>query len=218
MKKPIEVKIPTNPKDLRIRHFASMALMPQKEIMYGDEGVYFLSSFTGVRYHKLMDFRVDDIRVMIATARATLSKMKLTSKLPERVTFAGTSYVLVDPKKVGIGWHIDFNHGNKNSWITKDPVRLSCMFYLQEGLNYSDVDENDNIKFPIDSRYEIFKEHFPLELFMPCCDFFLKRSLNSIRKSMVIEIVRNSKSKREAIGSVVKMINPLHGKKLSSQS
>lgn len=209
MKKQIEISIPTNAKDLRIKHFASMALVPINEVMHGEEGLYFLSSFTGLRYNKLLDFGVDDIRKMIATARATLSKMQLSDKLPEQITIAGTSYILVNPNKVGIGWHIDFNNGAKKNWISKDPVRLACLFYLQEGFNYSDVDENDNIKFPIDSRYEIFKEHFPLELFIPACGFFLNQSINSIRKSMV-----NALPWRSQISLAAKEINPLRGKKL----
>ena len=205
MKKQIEVKIPTKAADLRIKHFKSMSMAPLDPILHGDEGLHFLASFTGLRNSQLLDFRVEDIRTMTATALATLSKMDLTSKLPDTIKLAGTSYRLVNPDKVGIGWHIDF----KNCDINKDPVRLACMFYLQEGFNYSDVDENDNIKFPIASRHEIFAEHFPLDLFIRASGFFLRRSLNSMKRSMESKLSLKQK---------LRQINPFNGKQLLKQS
>ena len=206
----IEVRIPTKAEDLRIRHFESMSAAPTGLTVRKEEGLHFLASFTGLHYRQLLDFRVEDVSKMIATALATLSKMNLTDKLPERIKIAGKPYCLVDPNKVGIGWHIDFSKCN----INKDPVRLACLFYLQEGFNYSDVDENDNIKHPIDSRYEVFRDHFPLDLFIRCCGFFLTRSLNSTRRSMV---TAKNLSLKDQISLMLKANNPFRGKQLLKQ-
>lgn len=206
MKTQKEIGIPTSPKDLRIRHFRSMAFAPSEGFNRIQEGLLFLASFTGLRYNQLLDFKPDDIKDIQRIALRTLSKMDLVSKLPEEVVLAGTSYYLVHPDKVGIGWHIDFKACN----IEKDPVRLACLFYVQKGYNYSDVDENGNITYPIDSRYKVFEEHFPLEIFLRAANFFLKRSLNLVRKSLVIETI----SMRTRISLAARVINPLSGKQL----
>lgn len=209
MKKQIEIKIPSNPKDLRIKHFHSMSMAPANGFDNTEQGLYFLASFTGLRYNQLLDFKATDITRMTAIALTVLSKLDLVSKLPEEITLAGTSYYLVQPDKVGIGWHIDF----KNCSIKKDPVRLACMFYLQKDFNYSDADENGNITFPIDSRYKVFEEHFPLDLFIRSAGFFLRKSLSSIRKSIVIETTEM----RVRTSLAAKAINLFNGRKLSKQ-
>ena len=146
---------------------------------------------------------------MAATAIKAMSNMDVTSKLPESITLKGQRFCLVDPGKVGIGWHIDWNSSAKQKTIEKDPVRLACLFYLPEGYNYSDVDANGNITHPIASRYELFKEEFPLDLFIRCTNFFLKRSLTLTKRSMVREIARRSRRK---INTGVAVLNLFNGK------
>ncbi len=209
-KKQIEVKMPAGPKDLRIKHFHSMGLAPVNDFTHADEGLYFLAAFLGLRYNQVLDFLVDDVKKMTALALSALSKMDLKSELPKEITLDGQKFYLVEPDKIGIGWHIDF----KNCNITKDPVRMACLFYLQKGFNYSDVDENSNITHPIDSRYKLFEEHFPLDLFIRACSFFLKRSLNSIRRALVIE---SQKKLRSRISLAKKTTNPFNGKRLLRQ-
>lgn len=204
MKPQIEIKMSKNPKDLRIRHFQSMSLAPENGFSHAQEGMFFLASFLGLRYQQLLDFKAADIKRMTGIALAALSKLDLTSALPKEIVIAGTSYYLVEPNKVGIGWHIDF----RNCSIIKDPVRMACMFYLQKGYNYSDADENGNIRFPIDSRYKPFEEHFPLDLFIRASGFFLKRSLHSILRTTLIETTQ----KRVQISLVARLINPFSGR------
>lgn len=209
--KEIEVRIPTNPKDLRIKHFKSMSFFSasQTEFKTIQESMFFLSAFTGLPYNVLMDFRAADIKKMAAAALNAISKLDLISKLPEEIKLAGTTYYLVQPDKVGIGWHIDFKSCN----IEKDPVRLACMFYLQKGYNYSDVDENGNIKFPIDSRYKVFEEHFPLDLFIRTAGFFLSRLISSTQKELLAE----TKGIRKRISLARVIMNPSSGKRLLKQ-
>jgi hypothetical protein len=204
----IEARIPTSAKALRIRHFASMAMAPEQDFQTDQDSLLFLAEFTGLGYNRMLDFTIEDVRKMRTVAMTALASMDLVSELPKTITLQGQTFYLVDPEKVGIGWHIDFN----NSSIKKDPVRLACLFYLPEGFNYSDVDENGNIKFPIASRHALFAEEFPLDLFIRCSNFFLKRSLTSTARSMVKQIANQKQTNRISTG--IKVLNLFNGRRL----
>lgn len=203
----MEVKIPTSAKGLRIRHFSSMPMVPEDGFKQDYDSLLFLAEFTGLGYNRMLDFTLKDIKTMRDTALKAMATMDIVSKLPKSITLKDQTFYLVDPDKVGIGWHIDFN----NSSIKKDPVRLACLFYLQEGYSYSDVDENGNIKFTIASRYELFKEEFPLDLFIRCSNFFLKRSLASTERSMVREIAKTKAVNKISTG--IQVLNLFSGKR-----
>lgn len=209
--KQIEVRLPRNSKELRIKHFASMAMLPVKDFSTDRDRILFLSEFLGLHYNEVLRFRISDIAKMAKHAAKAISKMDLTSALPETIELKGQRFCLVDPDKIGIGWHIDFSATS----IKKDPVRLACLFYVPEGFNYSDVDQNGNLEHPIASRYDLFEREFPLDLFIRSSDFFLRKSLHSIRRSMVQESAR--KKLRKTISSAVKRLNPFNGKRASMQ-
>lgn len=216
----IEVRIPSSAKGLRIKHFKSMSAVPiESETLTKDDVTYFaeavrsasnslvfLSDFTGLRYGQLLDFTTSDIRKMTSSALKAISEMNLDIKLPESIVLGGKKFNRVDPDKIGIGWHIDF----ADTSITKDPVRMACLFYLPEGYNYSDMDENGNITHPIASRYELFDEEFPLELFIASANFFLRKSLRSTRASMVKQLTRERT--RRKISSALQKLSLFYGR------
>lgn len=197
--------------DLRIKHFKSIPFAPVKEFTHHDEQLFFLSAFTGLRYNQCLDFLETDIKKMVALALSAISKMDLKSKLPDVLILGGKKFYLAQPDKIGIGWHIDFGKCN----IEKDPTRMACLFYLPEGYNYSDIDENNNITHPIDSRYQLFADEFPLDLFIRAASFFLQRSLDSILKQAMIS---KKLTLKERISLVTKVINPLRGKQVLKRS
>jgi hypothetical protein len=207
----INVSIPTVASKLRIKHFAAMQHVPIDGFNNDKDRIAFLAKFTGLRYGQVLDFTPVQIQRMTEHAMQAISTLDLISALPEAIELEGTTYKLVDPDKVGIGWHIDFSSCD----IAKDPVKLACLFYLQEGYNYSDVDENGNIKFPIDSRYDLFAKSFELSLFMRCASFFLRKSLSLTSELMV----QNLKSKKasERISFLIKVLNPSNGRRASKQ-
>lgn len=184
-----------------------MPMVPEDGFKQDYDSLLFLAEFTGLGYNRMLDFTLKDIKTMRDTALKAMATMDIVSKLPKSITLKDQTFYLVDPDKVGIGWHIDFN----NSSIKKDPVRLACLFYLQEGYSYSDVDENGNIKFTIASRYELFKEEFPLDLFIRCSNFFLKRSLTSTERSMVREIAKTKAVNKISTG--IQVLNLFSGKR-----
>jgi hypothetical protein len=71
------------------------------------------------------------------------------------------------------------------------------------------VDENDNLLNPIADRYDIIKEHMPLDVFMNASAFFLSK----IKQSMLIsvQILRT----RKVIEKMLSRPN-LRGKKAST--
>lgn len=199
--------MPNGAKELRIKHFKSMTHVPAEGFSNSQDSLPFLAEFLNLNYNQVLDFRQRDVDKMVRLAVKALARMDLTSKLPKEITLGGTKFVLVDPDSIGIGWHIDF----KSCSISKDPVRLACLFYVQEGYNYSDVDQNGNITYNIASRYELFEREFPLDLFIRSSNFFLKRSLTSIKRSTVIEIAQ--KKAKNKISSAIRSLNLLNGKR-----
>jgi hypothetical protein len=202
----IEVRMPSGPKQLRIKHFKSMAHVPEEGFDAAQDNLVFLAEFLDLNYNHMLDFRAKDIIKMTEIAVKCLARMDLKGKLPKEITLGHNKFTLVDPDKIGIGWHIDF----QNCDINKDPVRLACLFYIPQGFNYSDIDENGNLLYPIDSRYEIFEKEFPLDLFIRCAGFFLRKSLISTKRLMVIEIAKKKATKKTS--SLLKTLNLFNGK------
>jgi hypothetical protein len=99
---------------------------------------------------------------------------------PKEITLKGKVYEIVNPEKVGVGWHADFSKMD----IDRDPVQLACMFYFPKGSIYGDVDENDNLLNPIKDRYNDFADHMELKVFLEACAFFLRKAEQSMRLSM----------------------------------
>jgi hypothetical protein len=202
----IEVKIPTSAKGLRIRHFNSMSMLPEEGFDNAQDGLVFLSDFLGLRYNQVLDFTKKDVEKMLEACIKAFTGLDLISEVPKELILDGQKFYLVDPDKVGIGWHIDFSKQD----IVKAPVRLACLFYLPEGFNYSDVDVNGNITQPIDSRVALFEEHFPLELFIRAAGFFLKKLLESEMRSTVLSLAKNKQTR--SLKHLKKILNLSRGK------
>lgn len=205
----IETKMPGSAKDLRIKHFESLSLIPEEGIKTDRQMLTFLSGFTGLKYSQLLHYTPKQLCKMTELAMRAISKLDTASPLPKTLKLKGQNFYLSDPDKIGIGWHIDWSKCN----IKKDPVRMACLFYLPENYDYSDQDANGNITHPIASRYDLFAEEFPLDLFMRCSAFFLVKSLRSKRRSMVLQIAE--RRTQERVSLAIRLINPFSGKRLS---
>lgn len=202
-----EYRMPNGAKELRIKHFGSMAVLPSNGFQSDRDKILFLSEFTGLPYNKILDFTVGDIQKMVLLATKGIAQMNLAAPLPKTIVLKGQRFNLVDPDKIGIGWHIDY----QNSSIKKDPVKLACLFYVPEGFNYSDVDENGNLTHPRDARYDLFADEFPLDLFIRCASFFLRKSLRSTWKLTARSLAQHRTIKR--IGSVLRSLHLFSGKR-----
>ena len=193
-------------KNLRIKHFTAFNYVTTEigESQDVFEQSIFISTLTGVSMSKLKMLSFEQIEKLFRYSLASFSGMKLGVDAPKEVTINGVDYEMVNPEKVGYGWHID--------WRAKkfdiDPVWFACLFYIPKGSNYGETDENDNLLHPISERYEDFKEHFPLELFVNASAFFLLKSYKWMRTSMVKEKTKIA---------VTKFLNRLRGSKTKRQ-
>ena len=113
---------------------------------------------------------------------------------PEKeIEVLGQKYELVDPKKVGVGWHIDVS----NSDMQSNPARLVALMYIEKGTNYGDLDQNGNMIYSNQEREKIFKQHIPLPIYLNVVSFFLRQSIVLIEnftenpKRTKLRLIRN---------------------------
>ena len=63
----------------------------------------------------------------------------------------------------------------RRSDFKKDPIRMASLCYIEKGMSYAQKGENDRIENPTFERDEVFKEHFPLDVYLDLNAFFLKK-------------------------------------------
>ena len=117
----------------------------------------------------------------------------------DEISINGVDYVLVDPSKVGIGWHIDIS----NSDLQNDPSRLASLMYIEKGTTYGELDENLNMKYSNQERAKLFEEHLPLPDYLNLVSFFLRQS---------IELMSNYTENKKIRKSLLKATIGLFGK------
>lgn len=177
----VVVKLPKSKNDLRIKHLN--VLMSLTESMDLNSQINAISKISGVSKAKLHTVMISDIKAMTIHLIGLFGKIKATDMPPEKVSINGIDYDRVDPDKTPIKYHIDYSVSD----FEKDPVRLACMCYVPSGTKYGDIDENDNIIYPIASRWSEFNDHFPLELYIQMCAFFLRNYNRSILRLEAME-------------------------------
>jgi len=179
--KELQIKLPKTINDLRIRHLNAFSDEHFKiEKLNLNSKVIFIANITLVSVAKLMTIDYKDIEKMFNHCMELFSDYKVNGNPKKELTINGVEYELVDIRKVGIGYHIDC----EGSDFVKDPVRLACINYIPKGTIYGELDANDNLKHPIASRYEDFKEHFKMIDFVELQGFFLLKHVNSMNNYM----------------------------------
>ena len=201
----MEIKLPNKTNDLRIEHFTALQnpyFLTEEKLDIMDQ-LEFIHLFTNISRPKLKRINATDIAKMFSHIVRLYSGIKV-NKPPKEITLNGIKFELINPEKVGVGWHADFSKGD----MKKDPTYFGCLFYFPKGQLYGSVDENDNLLNPIADRYEIIKEHMPLDVFMNASAFFLTK----IKQSMLISV-----QKARARKTIERMLSPLslRGKKAS---
>lgn len=194
----MDIKLPKSSKDLRIKHLKPI----QSDKYLGQLDlplmVEFISDFTGVSKNKLMRIDYKDIVKMTAHINGLYANFDVNKRPPKEITINGKEYEMVNPEKIGVGWHMDWSHLD----IEADPVRMACLMYYPKGAIYGDVDEYDNLLNPIKDRYNDFENHFPLQTFLEASDFFLERFVQSAKRYTGSQILISKARK----------LNPFNGK------
>lgn len=201
----MEIRLPKRTVDLRIKHLKSLNNVDTEPPRTLEELVTFVSEFTGEKRSVVEAFTTKGEILKIYKHLIDLfAEFKVMGKPPQTITLKGKEFELIDPEKVGIGWHIDY----EKSDVEKDPVRVACLFYHPKGAIYGAVDENKNLINPIKDRYNLFENEFPLTTFLECTAFFLQRSLKSMKLS-----IQKQKAHNEMIQRIEKVRSYLSGKK-----
>jgi hypothetical protein len=177
----LEIKLPKTINDLRIRHLKAFSDEHFKvENISLNDKVIFLANITLVSVPKLLSVDYRDIEKMFSHCMSLFDNYKVNGSPKEFITVNNIDYQLVDQRKVGIGYHIDV----EKSDFVNDPVRLACINYIPKGTIYGCMDENENMLYPISSRYEDFKEHFKMTDFVELQGFFLLKDVRLMSNYM----------------------------------
>ncbi len=174
-----ELRLPKSTNDLRIKHFKILSDPMYQGNMSFEMVVKFMADFTGEHVNDIRTIYPDILMKAFDHVQTIFSGLHIGTP-PKTLTLGGVEFELVDPNKVGIGWHIDFS----NIDIDKDPVKKACLFYYPKGVKYGVTDENKNLLHPIRSRYTLIEREMPLDVFMSAAAFFLLK----IKKSMTLSM------------------------------
>jgi hypothetical protein len=183
----MEIRLPKTTSDLIIRHYAPLMNEDYQQEITLEKMADFISEVSGISANKIKSkVHYQDLLKMFTHVSELYAGINPSSTPPKEVVYNGVTYELINPEKVGTGWHIDFGYCD----IEKDPVQLACLFYYPKGSHYGEIDINDNLVHPIKDRYNIFADNMQLDTFISCCAFFLRNYEKSIRKFTVKEIAK----------------------------
>lgn len=172
----IEIKIGKRTSDLRIEHYRVIQDNSFTDSPDLQEMIQIIHLYTNVSPSKIRMFTMKEIAKMYTAICKQFAGLKVNNEPKKELVFQGVKYKLIDPEKVGVGWHQDFR-----TVSIDQPTRLAAMFYLPDGIIYGEEDEYGNLKSSIRDRAPIFAEHMELQTFIDACAFFLRRFEKSTR-------------------------------------
>lgn len=192
----MEIKLPKDKSGLRIKHLPVLyderlsAAAPTMSLK-----IDVLHKFTGLPKPNLHLINGEDIAKMFTHLLTIIASMDKESQPPKEIVLDGQTFTLVDFEKVGAGWHADV----ESSEFDVDPVRLACICYIPNGTFYGEIDQHQNLKYPIADRWQLFYDHFPLETFLQLSAFFLRRFNQSMSEFIKRARKRIRKERRKAV-------------------
>ena len=205
----MEIRLPKTSKDLRIKHFKALRSLESELPRTMIELIEFIALFSGEPVSKIKAVVTKDDLIRMYTHIVSIFEDFKVMNPPKEITLKGRVFELVDPEKVGVGWHIDYEKAN----ITEDPIRVACLFYFPKGEIYGAVDENKNLINPIKDRYNLIENELPLITFLECNAFFLRR----FHKSMMLSTQRKKVSLKTS-EIITRVQSYLSGKKSLTES
>lgn len=177
----MEVRLPKDKSGLLIKHLPAVAdqRLNEKVPTIGLK-IDTLRIFTGLSKVRLHTWELDDVDKAFTHLLEIIATIDIVSPLPEELQVGDQVFILIDPEKAPAGWHADYAESD----FSVDPVRLACMCYIPKGTFYGQVDQHDNLIYPIRSRHELFTNHFPLEVYIRLTAFFLRKFETSMNAYM----------------------------------
>jgi hypothetical protein len=135
-----------------------------------DFQVQVVSIFSNVSKPKLYNSDAVDVRRAFNHLIHILSE---ESELVGHVTINKKKYVFDKVfEKKSTGFIIDIKILEN---VFDSPYKILAMLYIEEGMTYNQLDDNDNVLNPTSERIAIFKEDFPGDEFLNVFAFFLDR-------------------------------------------
>lgn len=190
----MEIKLPKDKHGLRIKHLPAF-----QDKRLGDEAqtvslkIDTLHKFTGISKPRLWSIPEHQLSILFNHLIWIFVEMDVKSDPPKEIEIEGQFFELVDFEKAPAGWHAD----NEESNYKLDPVRLACICYIPKGTHYGEIDQHENLLYPISSRHGLFSEHFPLEAYMQLTAFFLRR-FNKSMNDFTARSIRKLRRRRNA--------------------
>lgn len=199
----IEIKMPASADDLRIHHIDALTNKRFKKANLSLEDIIaLLSIISSATQNELKKVNISELQNLYLHCLRLFSECELKEPQQE-IEIQGVKYELVNPRKVGIGWHIDI----ANSDFEKEPSRLASLMYIEKGTNYGDTDQNGNMLYSNQDRQKIFEKHLPLPIYLNLVSFFLRQSL------VLMKNYTEPQKKKKKI-NLLKNLLALRGKKL----
>ena len=183
----INIKAPKTLNDLRIKHLKALTDEKYQKAMNLGTIIEFICLITGAKRSDLNKVNISELRKIHEHCIGLFKNFQLTEPKQE-ISILNKDYVLVDPAKVGIGWHIDIS----NSDLQNDPSRLASLMYIEKGTVYGELDENLNMKYSNQGRAKIFEEYLPLPDYLNLVSFFLRQSIELMSNYTESKKIRKS--------------------------
>jgi len=174
--KRIKIKIPSSVKSCSLQQLGQWA--KAAEGTHGDKGfetlnfrVNVVSIFSGVKPEVLRTISFKELCVIYFNIQKMLSNHEIAEPL-EEIFVAGKAYKFnKDFTKITTGQVVDMKLLED---IHLNAARAMAILYVENGLKYSEPDEDGIIKNPTSIRADIFEKEFPGDVFLNMLDFFLR--------------------------------------------
>lgn len=180
-----KLKAPKTIKDMRLRHLAaytSKDWLENSDNPTEETVVNFLATFFGHTPELIWSCDWGDLKKVYNHCIKIFGSFEMKAP-PKEITVKGIEYQLVNFKRPTAAWMADVSLAD----FQKHPWKVAAISYIPKGTTYGEIDEHQNVRYPMSSREEDFKEHFPMDTWLQLQAFFLRRFERSIGKHMAIQ-------------------------------
>jgi hypothetical protein len=138
-----------------------------------EDKIKVIALFSGKTTEELRQVGIKDINnVFSSCLEVFLTHVKRMP--PLELTINGKVYerILSEKGKTNGGWYIDVKTYAEE--FKERPELIPALNYIEKGMQYSQTDKKGHTLNPTSERAEIFKEHFPANVFIDLSTFFLE--------------------------------------------
>jgi len=165
-----------------------------------DFKVQVVSIFSNISKTKLYNASAIDINEPFAHL---LSILSYTPKEPKGVVeYDGKKYIFDKTfEKKTTGQIIDLKLIKS---VYEDPIKVMAILYIEEGMLYSESDENDNVLNPLKDRMKVFNNNFEGDEFLDVFAFFLNKYETLNHAMLILETARSQMKMKKTKQMIMK--------------